>query len=62
VLGGTQHFAFVTGAFTAPGQVHVYSDGTDSFVEANTDNNPATIEMAIRLIGVHNLTASDFLL
>ena len=62
VLGGIQHFAFVTGAFTAPGQVHVYSNGTDSFVEANTDNNPATIEMAIRLIGVHNLTASDFLL
>ncbi|WP_176591034.1 cadherin domain-containing protein [Sphingobium sp. EM0848] len=63
VLIGSQHFAFIGGAaFTAPGQVHVYSNGTDTFVEANTDNNPATIEMAIKLIGVHTLTASDFIL
>ncbi|WP_242122673.1 cadherin domain-containing protein [Sphingobium sp. Sx8-8] len=62
-LSGNQAFSFIGGAaFTAVGQLHVYSDGTDTFIEGNTDNNPATVEFAIRLAGVHNLTASDFLL
>ncbi|KXU31018.1 cadherin [Sphingobium sp. 22B] len=62
-LSGNQAFSFIgNAAFSGPGQLHVYSNGTDSFVEANVDNNPATVDFAIRLIGVHNLTASDFLL
>ncbi|WP_375195413.1 cadherin domain-containing protein [Sphingobium sp.] len=63
LLSGNQAFSFIGGAsFTAIGQLHVYNDGTNTYVEGNTDNNPATVELAIQLVGVHNLTASDFLL
>lgn len=63
VLSGNQAFSFIgNAAFTAAGQLHFYSNGTDTIVEGNTDNNPATVEFAIKLIGVHNLTAVDFLL
>ncbi|WP_313806466.1 cadherin domain-containing protein [Sphingobium sp.] len=60
---GNQAFSFIgNAAFSAAGQLHFYSNGTDTFVEGNVDNNPATVEFAIRLIGVHNLTAADFML
>ena len=63
LISGNQAFSFIgSAAFTAIGQLHVYNDGTNTYVEGNTDNNPATVEFAIQLVGVHNLTASDFLL
>ncbi|UZW56245.1 cadherin domain-containing protein [Sphingobium sp. JS3065] len=62
-LFGNQAFSFIgNAAFSGAGQLHFHSDGTDTFIEANVDNNPATVEFAIRLIGVHNLTAADFML
>ncbi|AEG48521.1 Cadherin [Sphingobium chlorophenolicum L-1] len=62
-LSGNQAFSFIgNAAFSGAGQLHFFTNGTDSFIEANVDNNPATAEFAIRLVGVHNLTAADFLL
>lgn len=62
-MRGNQAFTFIGGAsFSAAGQLHVYSDGTNSFVAGNTDNNPLTTEFAIKLLGVHTPTATDFVL
>ncbi|WP_150291411.1 cadherin domain-containing protein [Sphingobium estronivorans] len=60
--GGNQAFTFIGDlGFSAPGQLHVVSAGSDTLIEANTDNNPATVEFAIRLVGSHAVQ-SDFML
>ncbi|WP_176594157.1 M10 family metallopeptidase C-terminal domain-containing protein [Sphingobium sp. EM0848] len=62
-LPGTQAFTFIGGAsFSAAGQLHVYNDGTNTFVEGNTDGNPLTTEFRIELLGIHALTTHDFVL
>ncbi|WP_242126643.1 cadherin domain-containing protein [Sphingobium sp. Sx8-8] len=62
-LRGLQHFTFIDQAnFTAPGQLHFHSDGINTFIEGNTDSNPLTTEFRIELLGVHMLSASDFIL
>ena len=47
--------------FTAPGQILVGSDGTDTIVAINTDRDPDT-EAAFRLAGLHVPEASWFVL
>ena len=37
-LGGNQDFTFIgTAAFTAPGQINWFTNGTDTFIQLNTD-------------------------
>jgi serralysin len=51
ILGGDQNFTFVgTAAFTAPGQINWFSNGTDTFIQLNTDADLAA-EGTIQLMG-----------
>jgi Ca2+-binding RTX toxin-like protein len=60
---GSQDWTFVgaTTSFTAPGQIGYSSDGTDTFILFNTDND-AIHEATIRVVGVHTVDASWFVL
>jgi Ca2+-binding RTX toxin-like protein len=50
-LNGNQDFTFIgTAAFTAPGQINWFSNGTDTFIQLNTDADPAA-EGTIQLMG-----------
>jgi Ca2+-binding RTX toxin-like protein len=51
-VAGNQDFAFIsTAAFTAPGQINWFSNGTDTFIQFNTDADLAADGM-IQLSGV----------
>jgi Ca2+-binding RTX toxin-like protein len=51
ILGGDQNFTFIgTAAFTAPGQINWFSNGTDTFIQLNTDADLAA-EGTIQLMG-----------
>ena len=41
-----------TGAFTAAGQLHYTTTGTETIITGNTDANTATVEFEIHLLGV----------
>lgn len=62
LLPGDQMWTF-TGptTFTAPGQIGSGTDGVDTFVFFNIDNDPSP-EATIRILGVHNVDASWFVL
>ncbi|MGO4670630.1 peroxidase family protein [Bosea sp. 2RAB26] len=61
--GGNQAFTFIgSAAFSAAGQVRVIQSGGDTVVQLNTNNNVGTIEMEIKLAGLHSLAAGDFIL
>jgi Ca2+-binding RTX toxin-like protein len=50
-LNGNQDFTFIgTAAFTAPGQINWFSNGTDTFIQLNTDADLAA-EGTIQLMG-----------
>jgi Ca2+-binding RTX toxin-like protein len=62
LVAGSQDWTFTgTTTFTAPGQVGFSSDGVDTFIFFNSDNDPVA-ESAIRVAGVHNVDASWFVL
>jgi Ca2+-binding RTX toxin-like protein len=51
ILGGDQNFTFIgTAAFTAPGQINWFTNGTDTFIQLNTDADLAA-EGTIQLMG-----------
>jgi len=51
-VAGNQDFAFIsTAAFTAPGQINWFSNGTDTFIQLNTDTDLAADGM-IQLSGM----------
>ena len=57
-------FLFIgTAAFAAGGtnQVRIFDNGTDTFVQLDTDTDTGA-EAQIRLLGLHNLGAADFIL
>src|SRR5262249_29100246 len=59
---GSQDWTFIgASSFTAPGQVRFGSDGVDTFIFFNTNSDP-TAEAAIRVIGLHSVDASWFVL
>jgi Ca2+-binding RTX toxin-like protein len=62
-MAGVQDWTFVgaTNSFTAPGQVGFASDGVDTFILFNNDND-AVHEATIRVLGLHNVDASWFVL
>ena len=61
--GANNSFSFVTGAFTAAGQVRVVDSSGDAIIEINTSGT-GTAEMTIELTGLSAaaLNAGDFIL
>jgi Ca2+-binding RTX toxin-like protein len=60
--GGNQSFTFIgTGAFTGAGQARYSTNGTDTFIELNT-NNTFGAEGVLTLTGVQSLSAGNFVL
>jgi hypothetical protein len=50
-LPGNQDFTFIgTAGFTAPGQINWFTNITDTFIQLNTDADPAA-EGVIQLMG-----------
>jgi Ca2+-binding RTX toxin-like protein len=62
LLAANQAFTFIgTSNFTGAGQARYFDNGTDTFIELNT-NNIFGAEGVITLSGVHTLTAASFVL
>jgi Ca2+-binding RTX toxin-like protein len=63
LAAGSQDWTFVGAGdpFTAPGQIGVGTDGTNTFIILNDGNNPND-GVAIQISGVHNVDASWFVL
>jgi Ca2+-binding RTX toxin-like protein len=60
--GGNQAFTFIgTGVFTGVGQARYSTNGTDTFIELNT-NNTFGAEGVLTLTGVQSLSAGNFVL
>jgi Ca2+-binding RTX toxin-like protein len=61
-VAGNQDFTFIdTAPFTAPGQINWFTNGTDTFVQLNTNADP-TVDGIIQIFGVHTVDASWFYL
>ena len=61
-IGGDQAFTFIgTAGFTAAGQINYFTNGSDTYILLNTDAD-ADHEAAIRVLGVHTVDASWFVL
>ena len=62
-VAGNQAFAFIgTSAFSAAGQLRYVQIGTDTFIQANTNADTGTIELELKLTGLHALSGVDFIL
>jgi Ca2+-binding RTX toxin-like protein len=61
-VAGDQNFTFIdTAAFTAPGQINWFTNGTDTFIQLNTNADLAA-DAVIQVNGVHTVDASWFFL
>jgi hypothetical protein len=61
-VAGDQNFTFIgTAAFTAPGQINWFTDGTDTFIQLNTNADLAA-DSVIKVNGVQTVDASWFFL
>ena len=61
-VAGNQDFTFIsTAAFTAPGQINWFTNGTDTFIQFNTDADLAA-DSVIKVNGVQTVDASWFFL
>jgi serralysin len=61
-VAGDQAFTFIgTSGFTAPGQINWTTNGTDTFVQLNTNADP-TVDGIIQVYGVHTVDAGWFVL
>ncbi len=59
---GNQAFSFITGQFNAvKGELHAVNSGANSFVSGDVDGD-GKADFSILVVGVHDLTASDFIL
>jgi Ca2+-binding RTX toxin-like protein len=62
MVAGDQAFTFIdTAAFTAPGQINWFTNGTDTFIQLNT-NSDLTQDAIIQVLGVHTVDAGWFVL
>lgn len=63
LVAGSQDWTFIGtgGPFTAPGQIAFGTDGTNTFIILNDDNN-FNDAVAIQVSGVQNVDASWFVL
>ena len=67
ITAGNQAFTFIgladfTNGNPGAGQLRYLFDGTDTIIQANTNNNAATVEFEIRIAGNHTLVGTDFIL
>ena len=59
-VAGNQDFTFIgTAGFTAPGQINWFTDGTNTFIQLNT-NADLTVDGIIQVNGVHTVDAGWF--
>jgi hypothetical protein len=59
-VAGNQDFTFIdTAGFTAPGQINWFTNGTDTFIQLNTNADP-TVDGIIQVLGVHTVDAGWF--
>jgi Ca2+-binding RTX toxin-like protein len=59
-VADNQDFTFIgTAAFTAPGQINWFTNGTDTFIQLNTNADP-TVDGIIQVLGVHTVDAGWF--
>jgi len=59
-VAGDQNFTFIgTAAFTAPGQINWFTNGTDTFIQLNTNADLAA-DSVIQVSGVQTVDASWF--
>jgi Ca2+-binding RTX toxin-like protein len=59
-IAGNQDFTFIDQAgFTAAGQINWFTNGTDTFIQLNTNADP-TVDGIIQVLGVHTVDASWF--
>jgi Ca2+-binding RTX toxin-like protein len=62
MVAGDQAFTFIdTAAFTGPGQINWFTNGTDTFIQLNTDAD-LTQDAIIQVLGVHTVDAGWFVL
>ena len=62
LVAGDQAFTFIgQGPFTGAGQISTFTDGFDTYILLNTDGDAAQ-EATIRVLGVHSVDASWFVL
>jgi Ca2+-binding RTX toxin-like protein len=62
LLAGDQHFTFIGGAkFTGAGQLHAVQAKGNTYLEGDI-NGDGTADLVIRLDGLHDLVAGDFVL
>ena len=60
--GADDAFSFIgSAAFSAAGQIRVYDNGVNTFVEVNTGGT-LDAEMLIQLSGIHALDLTDLIL
>src|SRR5262249_20406336 len=60
LVAGDQAFTFIdTAGFTGPGQVNWFTNGTDTFIQLNTNADP-TVDAIIQVLGVHTVDAGWF--
>jgi hypothetical protein len=61
-VAGDQNFTFIgTAAFAAPGQINWFTNGTDTFIQLNTNADLAA-DSVIQVNGVQTVDASWFFL
>jgi Ca2+-binding RTX toxin-like protein len=61
-VAGDQNFSFIgTAGFTAPGQINWFTNGTDTFIQLNTNADLAA-DSVIQVSGVQTVDASWFFL
>ena len=60
-VAGNQAFVLNTGGPLLAGQLRVATVGTDTLILLKT-NSSSTVDMKIKLLGVHSLTEDDFVL
>jgi hypothetical protein len=59
-VAGNQDFTFIDHSpFTAPGQINWFTNGTDTFIQLNTNADP-TVDGIIQVLGVHTVDAGWF--
>lgn len=60
---GDQAFQLIHGAFTGEGQIRVVQDGKDALVQFNTTGaSGAEMEIVLKGVDVHDISATDFIL
>ena len=66
-VGGNPNDTFLTmlsgsGNFTQNSQLRFWNDGTNTYLEGNTDNVNTTAEFSVALVGIYTLATTDIIM